>query len=112
MENEYRHQLKELTVKVNMLQEENVTLKHDLERGSNKYRSSSNDKWRNSALQEENIKLKQRLREYEGDADSVGASSRRSARIPRSPAHSIRRDSSSQNRRGRDDISTYTEMTF
>ncbi len=113
LENEYRHQLKELTVKVNMLQEDNVTLKHDLERGSNKFRSSSNDKWRNSALQEENIKLKQRLREYEGDADSVGASSRRSARIPRSPAHSIRRDSPSQNRRGsRDDISTYTEMTF
>ena len=117
VENDYRQQLKDLMTKVNTLQEENATLKHTSDKNA-KVRASNNDKWRNSALQEQVIRLQQRLREYEGDSESVrSGSSRRSSRtessrrIPRTPAQSYRKDSSSRSG-GRDDISTHTEMTF
>ena len=84
-----------------------------------KLRSSNNDKWRNSALQEQVIKLQSRLREYEGDTESVQSSSSRrstrseySPRIPRTPSGSYSRRDSSSRKSGRDDISTYTETTF
>jgi len=117
LENDHRQQLKDLMTKVNMLQEENATLKHTSDKDV-KPRASNNDKWRNSALQEQVIRLQQRLREFEGDSESVrSGSSRRSSRtessrrIPRTPAQSYRKDSSSRSG-GRDDISTHTEMTF
>ena len=100
LENEYRHQIDGLTSKVNTLQEDNITLKHKVEKDG-KQRSSDNDKWRNSALQEQVMKLQQRLREYEGDNDSVRSNSSRPRRIPRSPH--LRKGSS------RDDNSTRTE---
>ena len=117
VEHDYRQQLKDLMTKVNILQEDNISLKHKTEKDG-RQRSSANDKWRNSALQEQVIKLQARLKEYEGDSESVrSSSSRRSnrtentSRIPRTPSWSYRKDSSSRNS-GRDDISTYTETTF
>jgi chromosome segregation ATPase len=116
--NDYRQQLKDLMTKVNILQEENVTIKQQSE-NDGKLRSSNNDKWRNSALQEQVIKLQSRLREYEGDTESVQSSSSRrstrseySPRIPRTPSGSYSRRDSSSRKSGRDDISTYTETTF
>ncbi len=112
--NDYRQQVDGLRSRVNYLQDENVNLRHKIEKEAES-RSSKNDKWRNSALQEQVFKLQQRLRVYEGDSDSiVSSSSRRSARtltetsprIPRTPSSSFRRSG------GRDDISTHTEMTF
>jgi len=119
LENVHRQQLKDLMTKVNLLQEENVNLKHNSDKDA-KLRASNNDKWRNSALQEQVMKLQQRLREFEGDSESVrSGSSRRSGkpepsprRIPRTPSHSFRKDSSNSRNGGRDDISTHTEMTF
>ena len=118
LENDYRLQLDRLLTKMNHVQDENVNLRHTIEKDG-KLRASNTDKWRNSALQEKVIKLQQRLRELEGDGGSVRSStSRRSSRtessprVPRSPADSFnKRDSGSRNG-GRDDISTRTEMTF
>jgi hypothetical protein len=73
--------------KVSILQEENMDLKQKMDKET-RHRSSNNDKWRNSALQEQIIKLKQRLREYEGESESVKSGSSRRSAIPRSPAHS------------------------
>ena len=118
VENDHRQQLKDLMTKVNLLQEENVNLKHNSDKDA-KVRASNNDKWRNSALQEQVMRLQQKLREYEGDSESVrSGSSRRSAknessrRIPRTPTRSFHKDSSNSRSGGRDDISTHTEMTF
>jgi chromosome segregation ATPase len=87
LESDYRQQLKDLMTKVNILQEENMDLKQKIDKET-RHRSSNNDKWRNSALQEQIIKLKQRLREYEGDSESVRSGSSRRSTIPRSPAQS------------------------
>lgn len=124
LENSYRQQMKDLMTKVNILQEENVVLKQQSDNDA-RSRTSNNDKWRNSALQEQVIKLQAKLKEYEGDNESVRSSSSRrssrsefSPRIPRTPSgstYSSKRESSSR-RNGantsRDDLSTYTEMTF
>jgi len=108
MEHEYRQQVEGLRSKINSLQEENVNIKHEMEKNG-KQRSSNNDKYRNSQLHEQVVKLQQRLREYEGDNDSIRSS--RSLRIPRSPMGAHRRDSFNRNS-GRDDISTRTDVTF
>jgi len=110
--NEYRQQIEGLRSRLNHVQEENVLLRHKIEKeGEN--RLSKNDKWRNSALQEQVMKLQQKLREYEGDSESVrSGSSRISSRTMRSESSPKIPRTPSYHRNGRDDISTHTEMTF
>lgn len=109
LEKEYRSQMESFQSKINGLQEENRNLKYEIEKIEKQ--ASRNDKWRNSALQEQVIKLQQRLKEYESETGSVvSAPSRRKSssstpRVPRSPATSF-------NSGRRDDLSTYTEDTF
>lgn len=101
LEREYRSQMESLRSKINELQEENRNLKYEIEKIEKQ--ASRNDKWRNSALQEQVIKLQQRLKDYESETGSVmSAPSRRksssSSRVPRNPAASLnsgRRDDSS-----------------
>lgn len=106
-----------LTMKVQSLQGENNELREKFKITNS--RQSKNDKWRNSALQEQVFSLEQRLRDYGDNGSVASTSSRRTSRsvgksplrIPQSPNlsnSSIRKRSSG----GRDDISTYTEGTF
>jgi chromosome segregation ATPase len=92
LEKEYRGQMESLQSKINEIQEENRNLKYEMEKIEKQ--ASRNDKWRNSALQEQVIKLQQRLKDYESETGSVmSAPSRRksstSPRVPRSPAGSF-----------------------
>lgn len=108
--NELSKQVENLREKVRSLQEENFDLREKIDRGDS--RTSKNDKWRNSALQEQVQALTKRIRELEGgDEVSVRSStSRRSSgrRIPLNP-----RGTGMSNRSiGGDDISTYTEATM
>ena len=123
---EMSDKLENLKWQLSTLQEENHKLRNKLDKVGDP-RTSKNDKWRNSALQEQVFVLTQRLKELEGDTDSVkSSSSRRTSktskssvmesprRIPRSPGGSrlsFRKDSASRSS-GKDDISTHTEMTF
>ena len=107
-----------LTIKVRSLQEENNELREKFKTSTS--RQSKNDKWRNSALQEQVFSLEQRLRDYGDNGSVASASSRKTSRsvgrsplrIPQSPVvsnSSVRKRSSGGSR---DDISTYTEGTF
>lgn len=92
LEKEYRGQMEVLQSKIHEIQEENRNLKYEMEKIEKQ--ASRNDKWRNSALQEQVIKLQQRLKDYESETGSVmSAPSRRknstAPRVPRSPAGSF-----------------------
>ena len=105
-------QMEILKSKVSSLQNENSKLKVKVGGDS---RSSKNDKWRNSALQEQVLYLTQRIRELEGvgDKESVRSSFRDSPRLPRSPTASTSHNNNFiRGDTGNDDISTHTEMTF
>lgn len=78
--------------KVSSLQEENQKLREKMEKGEDN-RSSKNDKWRNSALQEQVLVLTQRVKELEGDSGSVGTGSVRSFSSRRSKGAASRKES-------------------
>ena len=110
--NEMSKQVEALRSKVSTLQMENFDLREKIDRDETSSRSSKNDKWRNSALQEQVQVLTRRLRELEGDDSSMMSSSTRrskrsSRRIPTTP----RGPGTSSKRAPYDDISTRTENT-
>jgi len=115
-----------LKSKINSIQAENRDLRDQVEKTNNSRSSSKNDKWRNSALQEQVIALTKRLRELEGDDSSMrSSSSRRSMksdsgggrRLPPGPRvagkpYTNMRPDTSVNGSMYDEISTHTEQTF
>ena len=124
---ELAEEVERMKIKVGSVQEENYRLRSQIDKLSES-RPSKNDKWRNSALQEQVIVLTQRLKELEGDAGSVHTtSSRRTAvtsrastsdspfRVPRSPGGSrLRsgRDPQSRMNNNGDDHSVNSQMTY
>jgi chromosome segregation ATPase len=109
--NEMARQVERLKEKVRCLQEENFEFREKIERGDK--RSSKNDKWRNSALQEQVQALTKRIREMEGEEETsiMSSSSRRSR--PNVPP--VPRGGTTYRRSGGsavDDISTHTEGTL
>jgi chromosome segregation ATPase len=74
--------MESLKNKLSSLQDENAKLREKIETLNDS--QSKNDKWRNSALQEQVITLTQRLKEVEGDSGSVGSSSTYKSRKSRS----------------------------
>lgn len=109
--NQLSKQVENLKEKVRSLQEENFDLRDKMER--NDPRASKNDKWRNSALQEQVHVLTKRIRELEGNGETSSkiSSSRKSGRrtLPPSPRGSV---VSNKSLGGGDDVSTYTEATM
>jgi len=65
--------MESLNGKLFSLQDENTKLREKIEAINDS--RSKNDKWRNSALQEQVITLTQRLKEIEGDTNSIDSSS-------------------------------------
>jgi len=109
--------IESLKWQVAQLQEENSKLKKKTKQ-IDELRSSKNDKWRNSALQEQVLILTQKLKEFDVDTESLKSSSSRKSRsnrsvvssrssLPRGPGSLRRTNTVSTN-----DVSTHTQNTF